>query len=187
VDGKMHSELLSAVVFSQGDTLVLQVSSDSPLLEMPPQQTTTQSAGSRLSSFFRSSATSLDGLDKAEISDPEDNLDFKIAAWNDLEVIHMEGSNDREFMTAMRVAKKSNLIGGTLAKGGIDKLPGLHLVSLERPTTNGPFETLSFDVVLEEGDIIWFVGAATAIGDLRKIPVSPWINMRKTSFLLFFL
>jgi hypothetical protein len=174
------------VVFQQGDTLILQVSNDSPLLETPigtSQSTaTTQNATGRLSSFFRLSNNDLIDLEKTDTpttgNDPENNMEFKVAAWGDLQVdVTTEAGNDREFMTAMRVAKGSALIGKSLTSAGIDKLPGLYLVSLERHNPNGPATTLDFNAPLEEDDVVWFVGTAAAVGDLRKIPVSQFIDV----------
>lgn len=136
------------------------------------------------------------------------------AAWSDLQVIFQNedqavagGSGTREFLTAMEVAPKSKLAKRTVADTGLDKLPGVFLVSIDRPTgkytqedkkprvmvitnpysgsvqgddgsvvTSLPtaadqvFTTISPDMPLEEGDVLWFAGSASAVGDLRKIP-----------------
>jgi uncharacterized protein with PhoU and TrkA domain len=188
VDGKIPLENLSSVVFQQGDTLFLQVSVDSALLTAPSTASTTTTSGGggapgRLNRLFRSSNNNDNtptGLDSAENSsgssevDPETNSEFFTAIHNDLEVVFQKTEvQDREFMTAMRVSQRSALIGKTAAQSGIDKLPSLYLVSLERPTPTGTTNTtLEFAEALAEGDVLWFVGTARAIGDLRKIPVS---------------
>jgi uncharacterized protein with PhoU and TrkA domain len=61
--------------------------------------------------------------------------------WKDLQVVFpsQEKSGNgrgasREFLTAMEVAPKSQLSGRTAAETGLDKLPGVFLVSIDRPT-----------------------------------------------------
>jgi uncharacterized protein with PhoU and TrkA domain len=140
--------------------------------------------------------------------------------WRDLQVAfpakdkHNAGeAPSREFLTAMEVALKSQLAGRTVAETGLDKLPGVFLVSIDRPAgehshlnkrqqnaslmksihsvaSDGPsanpaaevseqasiktsepiFTTISPDMPLKEGDILWFAGGAQSVGDLRKIP-----------------
>mmetsp|Transcript_5346 Transcript_5346/g.15593 ORF Transcript_5346/g.15593 Transcript_5346/m.15593 type:complete len:524 (-) Transcript_5346:162-1733(-) len=135
--------------------------------------------------------------------------------WKDLQVIFPDesgegegkgdggGAPSREFLTAMQVAKNSGLANKTAPQLGLDKLPGITLVSIERPVsgsgdgkadngggfshggssvgsledssslaTNGnvPLIPVLPDQPLAEGDIIWFAGSATAVGNLRKIP-----------------
>lgn len=138
-------------------------------------------------------------------------------AWNDLQVINLNaeqaaasGSNVREFLAAMEVAAKSSLATKTASEIGLDKLPGVFLVSIDRPTTQGQrggkhkakvtvitrpddpaksnnevdprsdvaslctvneaFTAISLDAPLQDGDVLWFAGSASAVGDLRKIP-----------------
>ena len=59
------------------------------------------------------------------------------AVWKDLEVLKTDnaegGLSSREFLTAMKVATSSKLRGKTANEAGIDKLPDIFLVSLERP------------------------------------------------------
>jgi di/tricarboxylate transporter len=144
-----------------------------------------------------------------------------VAVWRDLQVILLEkGGADggaREFLTAMAVARHSNLAGKTASQIGIHKLPNLFLVSIDRPqrrvvedrqrrtqmvqgTPNQVAQRLpslndgsvaseqsevdgsavsarteNFTAItqqepLAEGDVLWFSGPATAVGDLRKIP-----------------
>lgn len=136
-------------------------------------------------------------------------------AWKDLQVLFQnengtsEDNGTREFLTAMEVAQKSKLAGRTVAEIGLDKLPGVFLVSIDRPTatntTQQPrkpkvtvitgnatnsigdafdeqsegasmptvdpiFTAISPDTALMEGDILWFAGSASSVGDLRKVP-----------------
>jgi K+/H+ antiporter YhaU regulatory subunit KhtT len=66
--------------------------------------------------------------------------------WRDLQVVfpskekrNQDGTVSREFLTAMKVAPKSQLAGRTTAETGLDKLPGVFLVSIDRPTgEDGP-------------------------------------------------
>eukprot|EP00934_Nitzschia_sp_Nitz4_P004130 Nitzschia sp. Nitz4//scaffold71_size96697//52407//56542//NITZ4_004698-RA/size96697-augustus-gene-0.145-mRNA-1//1//CDS//3329557256//4120//frame0 len=148
--------------------------------------------------------------------------------WRDLQVVFPENTNDesgatREFLAAMQVAPKSKLINRTVAQIGLDKLPGVFLVSIDRPNqsteqnkltgaarrdlTHGydasahdvpgddlsgldvsghdeasesasslrnvlepAFTTIVPDTPLQELDVLWFAGSASAVGDLRKIP-----------------
>lgn len=68
--------------------------------------------------------------------------------WSDLRVVSVEsrkatdsGMPPREFLTAMEVAKKSALINKTVDESGLTNLPGVFLVSIERP-------------VIDAGDVI---------------------------------
>jgi uncharacterized protein with PhoU and TrkA domain len=134
-------------------------------------------------------------------------------AWKDLKVAFLneeqgteDGAATREFLTAMEVAPKAKLANRTAAEIGLDKLPGVFLVSIDRPTskkrgegkkvkvtvipspthsavsvddpsevismpTAEPiFTTISQDIPLQEGDVLWFAGSASSVGDLRKVP-----------------
>ena len=133
-------------------------------------------------------------------------------AWKDLQVYFRDEGGDeegaaaaREFLTAMEVASHSKLADKTVADIGLDKLPGVFLVSIDRPTSRSAaekhkskvavlampsetrssmggsevaslptvepiFVTISPDTPLMEGDVLWFAGSASALGDLRKIP-----------------
>jgi uncharacterized protein with PhoU and TrkA domain len=61
--------------------------------------------------------------------------------WKDLQVLFPDkgkrsddGAPSREFLTAMEVAPKSQLAGRTVTETGLDKLPGVFLVSIDRPS-----------------------------------------------------
>jgi len=60
--------------------------------------------------------------------------------WKDLQVIFVDKDKQRsddgarEFLTAMEIAPKSKLADRTVAETGLDKLPGVFLVSIDRPT-----------------------------------------------------
>ncbi len=62
------------------------------------------------------------------------------AIWKDLQVIFVNkekersGDGAREFLTAMEIPSKSKLADRTVAETGLDKLPGVFLVSIDRPT-----------------------------------------------------
>jgi hypothetical protein len=59
--------------------------------------------------------------------------------WKDLQVLFVDKDKQRsddgarEFLTAMEVSGK-NMVGRTVAEIGLDKLPGVFLVSIDRPT-----------------------------------------------------
>jgi uncharacterized protein with PhoU and TrkA domain len=98
-----------------------------------------------------------------------------------------------EFLTAFTVPPKSPLDGKTLTEVGYAKLPGVVLVSCERPITNDikdnvsvtskvsqadggknqstiRYKSISPDVeTLKVGDVLWFSGSAEAIADLQRI------------------
>ena len=113
----------------------------------------------------------------------------------------------REFLTAMTIAKNSQLAGQTPLTAGVLKLTGVVLISIERPnpvednrkstvvvsithpfdagsagdpsepdgavsvrTSEPQFTTIELEETLQEGDVLWFAGSASAVGDLRKIP-----------------
>ncbi len=138
--------------------------------------------------------------------------------WRDLLVVFLnngsttsDGGGAREFLTAMEIAPKSKLAKSTVAEIGLDKLPGVFLVSIDRPSTQRQhddkkqkpkvtvitspakrshsdlgrddrsevaslatvdqvFTAVAPDTPLQEGDVLWFAGSASALGDLRKIP-----------------
>jgi uncharacterized protein with PhoU and TrkA domain len=83
------------------------------------------------------------------------------------------GLASREFLTAMKV-EPSQLVGKTVAQSGIDKLPEIFLVCLERPVPIGTevssYAAVALSEPLEAGDILWFSGTAASVGDLRKVP-----------------
>lgn len=193
-DGRVYTESLSTVTFDIGDQVVLQVSDGSPLLESPPEEFYSNGGSSAVLGTKRSSilsrmsmkcndtlnrdSPSPDIYDDVEIEGAE-GLQLKEAVWKDLEVLKADslGETQREFLTAMKVAKSSGLIGKTVAQAGIEKLPGVYLVSIDRPfivpDSTPPvesFSTIPLTEMLSAGDVIWFSGTASSVGDLRKIP-----------------
>ena len=94
----------------------------------------------------------------------------------------------------MRVSVNSKLSKKNIADNGITKVPGVYVVSIERPIVPGNvpnkvlvtgsevsfedqlpkdgngYSTIDPDEPLQDGDILWFAGSASAVGDLRKIP-----------------
>eukprot|EP01082_Thalassiosira_pseudonana_P009116 g8017.t1.1.5e17418a g8017 g8017.t1 contig27:269-3016(-) len=177
-NGKVHTESLASVTLDVGDQLILQVSEQSPLLESPPEsfytgQESKKKMGRGLDSNHSNESDTCD-------IEGADGMKEKEAVWNDLEVIQSRGATNetqREFLTAMTVAKSSGLVGKTVAQAGIDKLPGVFLVSIDRPfvvpdTTPSmiSFSTVPLTEMLHEDDVIWFSGTASSVGDLRKIP-----------------
>mmetsp|Transcript_18082 Transcript_18082/g.51383 ORF Transcript_18082/g.51383 Transcript_18082/m.51383 type:complete len:1343 (+) Transcript_18082:187-4215(+) len=157
------------------------------------------------------------GQSAVEVSGLEsvDQTLMEEAAWKDIQVYlpAQNGDNDgggsggatREFLTAMEVAPHSKLASRTVAEIGLDKLPGVFLVSIDRPTgkphaeikkqkvtvittpsdasaggrdsetasvanIEATFITIAPETPLQVGDVLWFSGSASAVGDLRKIP-----------------
>lgn len=77
----------------------------------------------------------------------------------------------------MQVEKSSRLAGKTVAQVGLDKLPGLFLVSIDHllrvPDSQPPIEyltTIPFTFELSEDDVLLFSGSANSVGNLRTIP-----------------
>ena len=121
------------------------------------------------------------------------------AVWRDLVVLPSgtdstsSSPGSKEFLVAMRVSRKSIHSKKTIAENGIYKIPGVTIVSIERPTahrnaTNALISSPTASVVnqlqnedhacttidpdepLQDGDILWFAGDASSVGDLRKVP-----------------
>jgi len=179
-DGTVHSQSLSLVIMDVGDLLVLQVTEDSPLRVLPPEDFynsmdsfKNQSSKSSLHNALSDDSSVID----ADIEVAKDRNTF---VWSDLEVLKPRSNGDdaqREFLTAMQVEKFSRLSGKTVAQAGIDKLPGLFLVSIDRPSftphSTPPIESFTTIPVSDEiidGDVLWFSGSAASVGSLRKIP-----------------
>lgn len=130
-------------------------------------------------------------------TDLEINMNSAIAneeVWKDLQAIFLnkervfdhEGGH-REFLMAMEISGK-NLQEKTVSNVGLDKLPGVFLVSIDRPidlnqnpvttrtllrgSSDMPsissmepvFQTISPDVPLRRGDVLWFAGDALSVG-----------------------
>ncbi|KAL3784128.1 hypothetical protein HJC23_005786 [Cyclotella cryptica] len=173
-DGAVYSQSLSKVMLDAGDLLVLQVNDDSPLREPPPEDFYTDSSTKR--SSYSAPPDDSNAID----ADIEIAKERNASILNDLEVLkpRSDGSEaQREFLTAMKVEKSSRLSGKTVAQSGIDKLPGLFLVSIDRPHTvpdslppMESYTTIPLTDELSEGDLLWFSGSATSVGNLRKIP-----------------
>jgi K+/H+ antiporter YhaU regulatory subunit KhtT len=169
-DGKVYTDELSSVSFDVGDILVLQLSESSPLLESRPDS---------LDMAIANDVLSVSELD-ADVEDASKSFSMssreKEAVHGDLEVLNATSNGNgvqREFLTAMTVDKRSQLIGKTVFQAGIDKIPGVYLVSIDRPSRTSPVESFSsipLTEMMTEGDVLWFSGAATQVGDLRKIP-----------------
>jgi di/tricarboxylate transporter len=158
-----------------------------------------------------------DGMDTSDFSETKGSVavspELQDAAWKDLRVIGAVaktesaeiGTHQREFLTAMEIKPNSALAKKTAAQSGLTKLPGVFLVSIERPVADPSnhesrsqrhqifttmsadpansdidessfreaepkFITIDPDELLEVGDVLWFSGSASAVGDLRKIP-----------------
>lgn len=114
----------------------------------------------------------------------------------DLQVLSIETGEKKEtqsnFLTAMTVPSSSFLAKKSASQAGLTRLAGIVLVSIERPLLNAELkvvkasprrrfvktdssaalkvESVSFDEDLAVGDILWFAGTASSIGDtLRQV------------------
>ena len=190
-DDRVQHESFLSTVFEVGDLLVLQVNDDSPLLESPPEgfylHDESKRSSSIMSLFSSGSSPKMIRRNSDKFTDEDveksNGLKAKEAVWNDLEVFSANSNGNagvqREFLIAMTVPKGSDLIGKTVAQGGVDNLPGLFLVSIDLdrhcivPGSDPPVEaflTVPFTEVLTEGDLLWFSGSASSVGELRKVP-----------------
>ncbi len=83
----------------------------------------------------------------------------------------------------MRVTGKSTLCKKNIEENGITRVPGVYVVSIERPISQGKlsvenliqneghlYYAIDPTEPLQDGDILWFAGDASSVGDLRKIP-----------------
>eukprot|EP00804_Cyclotella_cryptica_P014759 CCRYP_017401-RA/>CCRYP_017401-RA protein AED:0.07 eAED:0.08 QI:262/0.75/0.6/1/0.5/0.4/5/0/1078 len=179
-DGRVYTQSFSTVVFDAGDLLVLQVKEDSPLRQSPPEEFYIRKGSTNKRLSFKVHRNSLPDESSNKGGDTKIASNTNTSIWNDLEVLKPRSNGDeaqREFLTAMQVEKSSRLAGKTVAQVGIDKLPGLFLVSIDHPSTvpesTPPIEhytTIPLTNELSEGDVLWFSGSATSVGNLRKIP-----------------
>lgn len=60
----------------------------------------------------------------------------------------------------------SQVAGGNMADASDGSVSGTFSVRSVEPT----YKTIELEKELQEGDVLWFAGSATAVGDLRKIP-----------------
>lgn len=109
------------------------------------------------------------------------------AAWKDLQVIfHTEGnssstdeSTSREYLAAMEIIPKSQLARKTVSQSGIDKLPGVTLVSIERPISSADTFvtkksiTAASDVVSSLASIVSADESSVAETVVKFQPVAP--------------
>jgi di/tricarboxylate transporter len=173
------------VPLEAGDLLVLATKEGSALLEKPPKG-------------FYSKTKKI--TDKVE-NDIELNSATK-EIWTNLKVLFVTEQGEAsapgqpevtkgEFLTAFTIPVKSPFIGKTMHQLGYAKLPGIVLVSCERPTpantnsavsdtgslTDGKsggkglhFKEFSPDeTTLQMGDVLWFSGSAESMADLQRI------------------
>jgi uncharacterized protein with PhoU and TrkA domain len=109
------------------------------------------------SKFHKGSSTDLEALEANE-EEEEDGLTVSYIcdtnqmmcnAWRDLRVLFQEkeeddnvGNGSREYMNARKVTPKSVHIGKTVSECGLDKLTGLFLISVERPSSEEDTKTV---------------------------------------------
>jgi di/tricarboxylate transporter/predicted amino acid-binding ACT domain protein len=132
-----------------GDLLVLEVSEGSPLLTKPPTS---------------SSVTVDDDIEGSTGSSQ---------VWKDLELVvkhRGDGQTPKgEYLTAFFIPKDSPLKNKSLTELGYTNLPGVVLISIERPSSGNANTYLTPDDALQVGDIFWYLGSAADIADLQKV------------------
>jgi uncharacterized protein with PhoU and TrkA domain len=203
--GRSKAHVLSKLKLAIGDKLIFSVNSNLQLLHPP---TSSDDNGKKDRSLSSNQFDEVFGKNRNGYSS-------SARICNDLRVVTEEEhvlmcgkqSVEHEFLAAMIVTDKSALIGTTAAHHVFHKMPGMHLISIERPTyvsgkandsgqkyqhvsaggsalmdmlsdmesTKGNKRSTQYRAVevtdkLEAGDILWFSGSASSIGDLRKIP-----------------
>ena len=197
--GKNVVTPVSSLTFGVGDILVLQVSDDSPLLSTPATTANPRKSFLTLMGTKSSNPGAEDTTPHLDVEvGGSDEVAEELR--KDLDVLPPVTDNtgstsgSKEFLVAMRVSAKSNLAKKNVAENGITKVPGVYVVAIERPIAPGQvqnkvilkdsevsfenqlqndanaYNTLDPDEPLQDGDVLWFAGDASAIGDLRKIP-----------------
>jgi len=137
------------VAFGAGDLIVLEVAEGSPLLTKPPKSTTTK------------------------VDDDIEASNGSSKVWRDLELVvkhRGDGNTPKgEYLTAFFVPEDSPLKNKTLSELGYTNLPGVVLISIERPSSGNANSHLTPEDPLQVGDIFWYVGSADDIADLQKV------------------
>jgi di/tricarboxylate transporter len=182
---KNGKNCLLDVEMGAGDLLVLETMEGSPLLMKPPDgfyeklQRSEQTEGlydklqrsvSRRS-YSNASDESSSAAAVAAGADIESDLGLQ-RVWKDLRLLldADRGVPKGEFLTAFIVTKKSPLLNKSLNDFGYAKLPGVVLISVERPNVlTNDTTAITPDDPLEVGDIFWYSGSADAIADLQKL------------------
>ena len=77
-----------------------------------------------------------------------------------------KGGESREYMTAMRVAPGSPVVGKTIEQAGLRHLPGLYLSRIDRPDST--VVAVAPDTALQTGDVLVFVGDLEGVVDLQQ-------------------
>jgi len=194
---KNGKNYLLDVAMGPGDLLVLETMQGSPLLAQPPagfyhelMRSEQQTEGLYGMLQRKVSSRSRNFVDDDNASaDIEGDLGAR-NVWKDLKVLFGGDQQEAgdvskgEFLTAFTVTSNSPLLNKSLNDFGYSKLPGVVLISVERPTgssssaneaisaTDSPSsanEAISADDPLQVGDIFWYSGSAEAIADLQRL------------------
>jgi len=164
-----------------GDLLVLETVDGSPLLVEPPSDFYEKiDRSERTEGLFdklHRSVSKKSQIDLMNFSVSEDNENDHghRTAWNDLKVLfgsekqEHHGVPTGEFLTAFVVTATSPLVKKSLNDFGYSRLPGVVLISIERPSSSGGTDTITPDDLLQAGDIFWYSGSADAIAELQKL------------------
>jgi K+/H+ antiporter YhaU regulatory subunit KhtT len=195
--GNNITEQISTTTFMAGDVLFLQVGFDSFLLQQP--QTNFQSSSTTSSSILGGSALERSSVASGVGTDHYGSIETtnREEVWRDLQVASAaEGTTTmREYLTAMKIPEHSPHVKKSAFEAGLTKLPGMVLVSVERPSqspagarvvsgagavhslsyvetyNDNKVESVPFDHPLAEGDVLWFSGSVIDVaGSLRKVP-----------------
>ena len=180
--------------FDAGDLLVLATNEGSPLLDVPPvgfydAKKESKSASSQRSTLGKGLSTlgigasgtssdqpSVPSSSNNAVEDMEQNTST-VEVWNNLRVLFdsnqsASGATSEvpkgEFLTAFTIPPKSPLNGKTLSELGYSKLPGVVLVSCERPVTT---ENIKNDTLSASSKVSFPVQDGAT--NTRFMPISP--------------
>mmetsp|Transcript_10992 Transcript_10992/g.24601 ORF Transcript_10992/g.24601 Transcript_10992/m.24601 type:complete len:1321 (-) Transcript_10992:427-4389(-) len=136
--------------------------------------------------FYIPSDDSEDDIEAAG-SERANNAEANEEVWKDLQVIFRTDdksspdadSTSREYLAAMEIVPKSQLAKKTVSQSGIDKLPGVTLVSIERPISSADVSvtkrsiTAHSDVVSSLASIVSAEESSVAETVVRFQPLTP--------------
>lgn len=149
------------VEMKAGDLLVLQTVEGSPLLTKPPEDFYDKPKSSGTKKASDESSTDIEGDMGAR------------TVWTNLKVEFDQGKTQGvpqgEFLTAFVVPENSPLVNKSINSMGYHKLPGVVLISIERPRGDSKSDNISPEDLLQVGDMFWYSGSAEAIADMQRI------------------
>ncbi|EEC45713.1 predicted protein [Phaeodactylum tricornutum CCAP 1055/1] len=77
---------------------------------------------------------------------------------------------NEEILLGARLTSWSPAVSRTVKRSGLRDTGGIYLVSVVRAATGHAYQSIAPEEPLQHGDVLWFSGSASSVGDLRKIP-----------------